>query len=140
MGAHENLARDEKVELGSDRSFGLAFGAIFAALGTWQIWHDNRLGYWLLGFAVGFLLLSLLAPRLLRPVNHLWFRFGLLLNRITSPIFMGLLFYGVITAVAWLMRLIGKRPLKLDPNPSAETYWVPRSAPALRPDSFKDQF
>ena len=70
----------------------------------------------------------------------LWFRFGLLLNRITSPLLMGLLFYGLITPYAYILRWLGKDLLRLRLDPSAESYWIERKPPGPTPESIKRQF
>ena len=41
---------------------------------------------------------------------------------------MGLLFFGVVTPIGLLMRLFGQRPLALDLDRNAATYWIAREA------------
>ena len=77
---------------------------------------------------------------LLAPLNRLWFRFGLLLNSIVSPIVMGLLFYLIITPFALFMRLTGKDLLHLRRDPEAASYWIQREPPGPAPDTIKNQF
>ena len=67
-------------------------------------------------------------------------RFGLLLHRIVNPLVMALLFFLVVTPIALLMRLFGKRPLHLKTEPDAATYWIPRDPPGPEPDTMKQQF
>lgn len=92
MANHESMAREEKVKLGSDRSFGLVFAAVFSLVGAWQLWHQRQWGWYALAAGMAFLALALLVPGLLKPLNRLWFQFGLLLHKIVNPIIMGLLF------------------------------------------------
>ncbi len=96
MANHESMIREEKVKLGSDRSFGLVFAAVFGLIGAWQIWHQRQWGWYMLAAGLAFLATALFAPKLLSPLNHLWFRFGLLLHKVVNPIIMGLLFFGSI--------------------------------------------
>lgn len=140
MGSHETFDRPDDVKIGSERSFGLVFAVVFTLIGGWQIYRDHAWGWWLLGFAALFLLAAFAAPRLLRPLNRLWFRFGLLLHHIVNPLVMGLLFFGAILPIGLLMRALGKRPLHLSFQPGATSYWVPRQPPGPEPDSFKNQF
>ena len=81
------------------------------------------------------LVLALAAPRLLAPFNWVWTKFGLLLHRIISPIFLTILFYGCIAPIGFLMRLSGKDPLRLKYEPDAESYWISarRRVPPRKP-------
>jgi len=140
FGSHELQKRDEALKSSSNRSFGLVFAAFFALLAALSIWHGTlRWPIWL-GLACAFLLLAFVFPRLLTPLNWLWTKFGLLLHRIVSPIFLTVLFYGCIVPVGFLMRLSGKDPLRLKYEPAAESYWIARAPPGPAPDSFKHQF
>ncbi len=139
-GSHETFDRPDDVKLGSEKGFGLVMAAAFGLIGGWQIWHGRDWGYWLLAIAAAFLLLAFAAPRLLRPLNWLWFQFGLLLHKITNPLIMGLLFFLTLLPIGLLMRMLGKRPLALDFEPAAESYWIKRSPPGPSGESYKKQF
>lgn len=140
MANHEDLRREDDAVQGSDRSFGIVFTVVFALLGLWQLSHGRNSAWWLLAVSLVLLALALLRPGLLAPLNRLWFRFGLLLHRIVSPLVMAVLFFGSILPVAMLMRLCGKRPLQLRFEPKAESYWIRREPPGPVPDSFRNQF
>ncbi len=86
---HEAFSRDEPVVAGSDRAFGLVMAAAFAILTALNGWHDGRIWPWTGGVAALFLAAALLRPALLRPLNRLWLKFGLLLHKIVNPIVMG---------------------------------------------------
>ena len=92
-----------------------------------------------IGIAVGLLVVAVARPTVLAPLNKLWTRFGLMLHRITSPIVLGVIFFGVLLPTGMLMRLFGRRPLRVTPDPRAETYWVPR-AEQPSSDHLKRQF
>ncbi|WP_395667054.1 SxtJ family membrane protein [Methylocella sp.] len=128
MQTHENDLSFRKVAVGSERNFGLTFAAVFGLFGLWPVvrHHDPR--WLLLVAAAAFLVVALAAPRLLGPLNRAWFKFGLLLSRIVSPIVMGLMFYGGVTPLGWIMRKRGADLLRLKLDPSAGTYWIERGA------------
>jgi hypothetical protein len=138
---HETLKRADDVRIGSNRSFGFVFAAMFLILALLRFRHglDLWMSVWL-GASAATVAVTLVAPRLLGPFNRLWFRFGLLLHKIVSPLVMGLIFFGVVTPTAMVMRLRGKRPLNLAFDPEATTYWIARDPPGPKPATFQNQF
>ena len=110
---HEDFSRRGEIEAGSERTFGIVFSAVFAIIGLYPLWHGGEARIWVLIMAGVFLLAALVAPRILRPLNRLWSRFGLLLHKVVSPVIMGLLFFVAVTPTALIMRLAGKDPLRL---------------------------
>lgn len=137
---HENLTREDGVKVGSERAFGITFAVIFALITIYQLLKALPTWWWFLALAAAFLAAGLLFPRILRPLNLIWFRFGLLLHRIVNPIIMGLLFFGAVMPIGLLMRVLGKRPLALKRASDTPSYWIPRNPPGPTPPSFKDQF
>lgn len=138
--AHEDLTREEHVEGSSDRSFGLVFAVVFLLIGFWPLIHGESPHWW--GVVVAAILgaIALVKPALLAGLNRLWLKLGILLGRIVSPIALGILFYGVLTPVGAVMRLMGKDPLRLKLDPGAKSYWIPREPPGPPPDSMTNQF
>ena len=131
--------RHGDVRIGSDRGFGLVFAVIFAIVALWPLFGDGGLRIWALAFAIVFLLVALIRPASLRPLNLLWFRFGLLLGRVVAPVVMAVLFLVAVIPTALVMRVLGKDPLRLHFDPDAESYWIPRGD-AQPVGSMKNQF
>jgi Saxitoxin biosynthesis operon protein SxtJ len=126
---HENLAHETDVKSGSNRAFGLVMATaccIIASLGFWA--GTSRWPFWSVA-AIAFVIAAWLWPAVLAPLNRLWFRLGLALHRVVNPLVMGLLFFVVITPVGLLMRLCGKRPLALEFEREATSYWLMREQP-----------
>ena len=96
--------------------------------------------WWALALAALFLLLGLLYPRALIWPNRQWFRFGLLLSKVTTPIVMGLLFFLAIAPTGILMRMMGKNPLRLAPSKDKDSYWIPREDGGPAAGSMENQF
>ncbi|PJI41038.1 SxtJ family membrane protein [Ferrovibrio sp.] len=140
IGIHEQFDREDVVEGPSDRSFGLVFAGFFMILAALGWWRDSTSWIWLAGVAVIFAFVALVWPALLAPLNRLWMKFGLLLFRVTNPLILGLLFYGVITPMGWFMRLAGKDPMRRCFEPDSASYWIGRTPPGPAPDSMKNQF
>lgn len=137
---HEDFSRSDHVQGSSDRSFGLVFAVFFAVVGLWPLRHQQGVRYWALGLAAGLLLLSFTVPRVLHPANYLWMRLALLLNKIVSPVAMGILFFLVATPTGIVLRLMGKDALRLRWDREAASYWLKRSPPGPEPASMRHQF
>lgn len=138
--AHEDLSRQDEVKMGSERSFGLVFAAFCLIVFSFQFWAGTgRHWYWLAASAV-FVLAAVFVPRVLRPLNLVWFKFGMLLHHVISPVILGLMFFIAFTPIGLLMRLVGKRPLSLEFDREADSYWISRTPPGPPPESFPNQF
>jgi len=88
--------------------------------------------------ALIFLLVTLLKSDVLLPLNKLWMRLGILLGMIVSPIVLGIIFFGLITPIAMLMRLSGRDELHLKFTQKT-SHWISREEP-VKSESFKYQF
>lgn len=141
MSTHEDVSRAHTVTVGSDRSFGIVFTAFCAIVAGVQFWHGSATAAWgWLIAALVFAAFSLVYSRALRPLNILWFKFGMLLHKIVSPVILGVMFFAVFTPIGWIMRLTGKRPLNLAYDAQAESYWIERRPPGPPSGSFDKQF
>ena len=92
---HETILEHE-IRVGSDRQFGLVFAAFFFLLGVYPALKTGP-NAGCLAISGLFLLITLVYPRALHPLNVLWHRFGLLLAIFTQPIILGALFFLVLT-------------------------------------------
>ena len=140
MASHEDLSRTHDVKGSSNRSFGWVFTVVFAVIGVWPLLFGGSLRWWSLITAGVFLLVTLLAPALLALPNRLWLRFGLLLNRIVSPLVLGFMFYVVVTPMGLIMRVLAKDNLHLRDRHADGSYWLRRDPPGPKPDSLTNQF
>ena len=84
MSMHEDFDREGTVKRGSDRSFGVVFAIVFAIVGLWPLSGGAEPRWWALAMALAFALAAAAVPRRLAPLNRLWHRFGLLLNRVAT--------------------------------------------------------
>ncbi len=127
------------IDAGSDRGFGFVFAAVFAVISLWPLTGGGGVRIWAIAIAALFLAAALVRPHILRPLNRLWFWFGLLLGRIVSPIVMAVVFSVAITPTALIMRAFGQDLLRLKFDPAAKSYWI-RRADDDPMGSMKDQF
>ena len=127
---------NKKIKIGSNRSFGIVFFVFFFIVALYPIINDEIIRYWSLLFAIIFLILGLLNSKILSPLNKIWFKFGLLLGKIISPIVMGLVFFTVVTPISIILKIIGKDILNLKKN-NSKSYWIDKTGQKSR---MKKQF
>ena len=125
-----------EVKIGSNRSFGIVFSIAFLLISLYPLINGENLRLWSLIISIFFFVLGIINSNLLKPLNKLWFKFGLLLGKIISPFIMGMIFFVVVTPIAILMRLLRKDLLNLKFNKN-NTYWIQKSGPKSK---MKNQF
>lgn len=126
--------------LPSNQKFGWLFALVCAVGAAYAYAKGYPLRVAVLAvFAAAFAGVTVLAPGLLAPLNRIWYRFGLLLGKIVSPVVLGAIFFLVITPVSLATRLFGRDPLRLKPRQAA-SYWIDRTPPGPAAESFKNQF
>lgn len=128
-------------KLPSNRKFGFLFAGIFSALALYiYIRHGFSISVTVASLiGVLFLIASLVKPALLTPLNKAWFLLGLALGKVVSPIVLGFIFFGLLTPVALISRLIGRDELKLRKS-NSKTYWADPVGSDTNSESFKNQF
>jgi saxitoxin biosynthesis operon SxtJ-like protein len=138
MFAIEPLVGHRKITASSNRAFAVVFAVVFAAVALMPLRHGDAIRWWALGVAVIILAVGLAAPQLLAPLNRLWFRFGRVLSRVTTPVVMAIVYYAAVVPTGLIMRACGKDPLRLRREPAAPTYWIVRKTTG--PGSMSRQF
>jgi hypothetical protein len=127
----------QRVKIGSERSFGLVFAGAFAVIGLLPLLHERPLRAWALAIGTAFLLLACFRPGVLAPLNRLWFRLGLALGAVMTPVIMGLLFVLAVIPTALALKLFRKDPMQRRFMPDAATYWERREK---QPGPMREQF
>jgi hypothetical protein len=134
---HEMYAAGE-VKLPSERSTGIVFAVVALLVALW--WRASQITPWVaLAVSVLLLGLSFLAPATLKPLNLLWFRFGLLLHRIVNPVVMFAMFVLVFVPGGFLMR-IWRDPLRRRRAGNNATYWIEHKSAGHEVRSMTNQF
>ncbi len=137
---HERLVGDAETHGPSDRAFGVMFGVVLTVIGLWPLLHVERPHWWSLVVGWTCLLLGLVRPQTLSPLNQVWLKVSRLLRRVLSLVVTGLLFYTAVIPTGLLLRLFGKDLLRLRRDPNATTYWIERRPPGPAPESMRNQF
>ena len=120
------MTSNSKIKISSNRSFGLVFFVVFLIVALWPLKNEEDIRLWSLTLSIIFLILGVLNSKLLTPLNKLWFKFGIFLGTIISPIIMGIVFFLVVTPTGVFMRLLGKDLLKKNKEKNVSTYWIKR--------------
>ena len=128
--------KENKIKIGSNRSFGIVFFIVFFIISLFPLLKGNDIRIWSLLVSLIFLVLGLINSNILSPLNKLWFKFGILLGNFISPIIMGLVFFLVVTPTGLFMRLIGKDLLNLNKK-NVKSYWIDKTGPKSK---MKNQF
>ena len=123
-------------KISSNRSFGILFSIVFAAISFWPLLNLGEIRVWSVIVSSIFLLLGLINSKLLYPLNLIWVKFGELIGKIVAPLVMALIFFIILTPIGLFLRLIGKDLLNTKLNKN-KTYWIKRDK---KPGSMKRQF
>ena len=126
----------DDVKIGSNRSFGIVFFVVFLIIATYPLINGDELRLWSLLISIVFLFLGLVNSKILNPLNKLWFKFGIFLGKIISPLVMGIIFFLVVTPIGLLMRLLNKDLLNLRFKNNG-SYWIEKTEPKSK---MKNQF
>ncbi|MDC0653770.1 SxtJ family membrane protein [Candidatus Pelagibacter sp.] len=117
----------KNIKISSNRSFGVVFFLFFLIVSIFPLFKDENIRIWALVVAITLLILGLLNSSILSPLNKIWFKFGILLGNVISPIVMGIVFFAVVTPTSLIMRMFGKNLLGLKKD-NKKSYWIKRSS------------
>ena len=130
------MDKNSNLKIGSNKSFGIVFFIVFLIVGLYPLVNKEELRIWCLIISLFFLILGSINSKILTPLNKIWFKFGILLGKIVSPIIMGVIFFLVVTPIALIMRIVGKDLLNLKFNKD-KSYWIQKTGPKSK---MKNQF
>ena len=130
------MSKINDIKISSNRSFGIVFFIFFLIIALYPLLNNQNIRLWSLIISIVFLILGLLNSDFLRPLNKIWFRFGLLLGKVVSPIIMSIIFFLVVTPIGIFMKVLGKDLINLKFN-NKKTYWIEKSGPKSK---MKNQF
>ena len=128
--------RENKIKFGSNKIFGIVFFIFFLLIALYPLMNNESIRFWSLIISLIFLILGLLKPRILAPLNIAWIKLGILLGKFISPIVMAIIFFLVITPIGLLMRFMGKDLLNLKFN-KHKSYWIKKK---VEKSEMKNQF
>lgn len=140
MMTHEPAVTHKKLNVASNQSLGYTFAILLFCAGIWPwLFNDSAVNLWF--FIVSLILFNLafFLPRVLEPVNRLWFKLGIILQFCITPIVMALLFFLLVTPTAILMNLMGWDLLKLRRS-KCNSYWKSHEDSNQEKSSMRNQY
>lgn len=118
------------IEIGSEREFGVVFAIFFFLIGLWPLLSDENIRIYPLIFGLLLLIISYIAPYILKKPKDIWLKLGVKLGAIISPIVMVLVYFLFVFPTGLLVCLFGKDLLNKKRNYEIQTYWIKRETQA----------
>jgi hypothetical protein len=126
----------DDIKISSNRSFGIVFFIVFLLIAFYPLINQGEIRIWSVLISLLFLILGIINSKILTPLNKVWFKFGIFLGKLISPIVMGIIFFLVVTPIAFLMRMLKKDLLNIKFNKNS-SYWIKKTDPK---STMKNQF
>jgi hypothetical protein len=120
------------------RKFGLTVGAAFLVLAAVLWWRGRGLAPWLGGLGAALALAGLLIPAHLGPVQRAWMGLAHLLSKVTTPIFMSVVYFLVLAPIGVVMRAAGRNPMAVKVR--GDSFWFLRDEAPESRSSMERQF
>ena len=117
---------DSQINKSTNKSFGIIFFIVFFLIGIYPVFFEENIRIWSILISLVFLILGIFNSKILTPLNKIWFKFGILLGKIISPLIMAIIFFLVVTPIGIIMRVLGKDLLNLKKN-TEDYYWIKKT-------------
>ena len=128
--------KKNNIKISSNKSFGIVFFLFFLIVSLYPLLKNQEIRYWSFFLSLLFLILGILNSKILTPLNKIWFKFGIFLGKIVSPLLMGAVFFFVVTQIGIIMKLLKRDLLNLRFNQN-QSYWIDKNEPKSK---MKNQF
>jgi hypothetical protein len=128
--------KKNNIKISSNKSFGIVFFLFFLIVSLYPLLKNQEIRYWSFFLSLLFLILGILNSKILTPLNKIWFKFGIFLGKIVSPLLMGAVFFFVVTPIGIIMKLLKRDLLNLRFNQN-QSYWIDKNEPKSK---MKNQF
>ena len=119
--------KHSKIKMPSNRSFGIIFCIVFFIFAIWPLKNSlsvNEIKTIPIVISLIFLLLGLINSKIFTPLNILWFKFGLMVVAIMSPIVMKIVFFAAVNSTGLIMKIFGKDLLKKKLSKNNKSYLI----------------
>lgn len=119
------------------KTFALIWSLIFLLVGIYPLFTDNPARVWAMVLMLAFLMIAFINPSLLNSFYKIWVKLGEFIGSIISKVIMIILFYGMFTPIAFILKLLNKDLLKKKLDKNKSSYWIKRET---QPGTLKNQF
>ena len=126
----------DDIKIGSNRSFGIVFFLVFLFIAVYPLINQDQIKTWSIVVSLIFLVLGIMNSKILTPLNKLWFKFGIFIGKIVSPLIMGIIYFFVVTPIGLTLKIFNKDVLRLKFNKN-NSYWIEKTEPKSK---MKNQF
>ncbi len=121
------------------RKFGLTVGLALVGVGLLLLWRGRiTRAEVVLGVGGTLVIAALLVPTWLGPIERAWMGLAHLISKVTTPIFMGIVYFIVIAPIGLVRRLAGASPITR--RELLETRWQPHARATDQRASMEHQF
>ncbi len=122
------------------RKFGLTIGIFLLIIAGFLFWKQRPSFPYFAYIGVGFALVGLAAPILLKPIHKVWMTIAVVMGFIMTRVILTVIFFGVFTPVALVIKLLRKDLLEERWDKNAATYWSKRQPIPFDPKSAENMF
>ena len=112
------------IKAGSIKSFGIVFFLFFVIIALYPLLNENSIRVWSLIVGFIFLFLGMLNSPLLKPLNLIWFKFGIFLGKLIAPIMMGIVYFIVVFPTFLILKLFKRNYLNIKYERNNSSYWI----------------
>ena len=112
------------IKVSSIRSFGIFFCFVFTIIALYPLLNNHEIRFWSLIIGFIFLFLGLVNSPLLKPLNLIWFKFGLFLGKMIAPIIMGIVYFIVVFPTFLILKLFKRNYLNIKYERNNSSYWI----------------
>jgi hypothetical protein len=116
--------KNTEIKLPSNKSFGIVFFIIFLIIALWPLRSGSDIRIVPLIISLIFLILGIFNSNLLKPLNFLWMKFGLMLGKFMNPIIFGLIYYLTVVPTGIIFKILNKDLLNIKKKNDQKTYWI----------------
>ena len=116
--------KSKKKKLPSNRSFGVLFFIVFLIIALWPLKSGYDIRIIPLLTSLTFLILGFFNSNLLKPLNFIWMKLGLMLGKFMNPIILGFIYYLTVVPTGLIFMILNKNLLNLKKNDDKKSYWI----------------
>ncbi len=116
--------KNQNIKLPSNRSFGIVFFVFFLIIALWPLKNGSDIRIIPLSISLIFLTLGIFNSNLLKPLNFIWMKFGLMLGKFINPIIMAIIYYLTVVPIGLIFKILNKNLLNVKKKNNQKSYWI----------------